>query len=60
MSTPTSETDISDKVTRVMTVIDREGRPPLPIVAWIDMLEDIKSECESRIIAAREDMQRAK
>jgi hypothetical protein len=55
-----SEEETSDKVARIMAVIDRAGAAPLPIAAWVEMLTEIQSECEVRIVAAREDLRRGK
>jgi len=56
----TSDENTSDKVVRIMAAIDRAGAAPLPIAAWVEMLTEIQSECEVRIVAAREDLRRGK
>lgn len=50
--------DIGKKVRRIMAIIDAEGASPLPLDAWIEVLTDIRSECDERLIAAREDLKR--
>lgn len=41
-----------------MEQIDAMGAPPLPREAWIELLEEIISQCRTRIAAAREDASR--
>jgi len=51
--------NVERKVERIMATIDREGESPLPLSAWIEMLTQIRSECQSRLQAAKEDARRS-
>lgn len=48
--------DNTDKVNEAMKLVDRLGEKPMPLLQWIDLLEQIRDECRSRIDAARADL----
>ena len=46
-------------IQKIMRVIDDAGAIPMPVPEWIGLLEEIMTECESRLEAARDDLSRA-
>lgn len=43
-------------VQRLMDAIERAGAPPMPKADWKNLLEEIISECESRLEAVNEEI----
>lgn len=47
--------DNTDKVNEAMALIDKLGDKPVPRMQWIDLLQQIRSECSIRLEAAYAD-----
>lgn len=47
------------KTEKIMTVVDREGAA-MTLEQWIELLQSIRSQCDTRIAAAREDQRKQK
>lgn len=47
--------DADEMAEAAMALIDKMGAPPLPRAAWIGLLDEIISQCRTRIAAAQED-----
>lgn len=45
---------VVNRAQRVLKVLDDEGRS-IPLAEWIELLEEVVSEAQSRLDAARED-----
>lgn len=52
------DVSVSTKVERILSIIDEEGAPPLGKGDWVKLLEGIITDCECRLEAAREELQR--
>lgn len=52
--------DADDMAEAAMKLIDDMGKPPLPRAAWIGLLQEVESQCRTRMLAAQEDDRRGR